>query len=85
VALGPRSPEFLTRVGQVSTLGDGEMRASAQAANRMLNRSVAALAGAKGDSWRAWACTSRVPRDRTGRSWWPGCTARGRSSRRRRR
>ena len=49
-ALDPRSPEFLAKIGQVSTLGDGEMRASAQAANRMLNRSVAALAGAKGDS-----------------------------------
>ncbi|MGH3382390.1 MAG: toxic anion resistance protein [Actinoallomurus sp.] len=49
-ALDPRSPEFLAKIGQVSTLGDGEMRSSAQAANRMLNRSVAALAGAKGDS-----------------------------------
>ncbi|MGI5328276.1 toxic anion resistance protein [Actinomadura nitritigenes] len=48
--LDPRSPEFLGRIGQVSGLGDGEMRSSAQAANRMLNRSVAALAGAKGES-----------------------------------
>lgn len=49
-ALDPRSPEFLSKIGQVSGLGDGEMRSSAQAANRMLSRSVAALAGAKGES-----------------------------------
>jgi uncharacterized protein YaaN involved in tellurite resistance len=48
--LDPRSPAFLAKIGQVSGLGDGEMRASAQSANRMLNRSVAALAGAKGES-----------------------------------
>jgi uncharacterized protein YaaN involved in tellurite resistance len=48
-ALDPRAPEFMTKIGQVTTLGDGEMRASAGAANRMLNRSVSALAGAKGD------------------------------------
>jgi uncharacterized protein YaaN involved in tellurite resistance len=49
-ALDPRTPEFMAKIGQVSGLGDGEMRSSAQAANRMLNRSVAALAGAKGDT-----------------------------------
>lgn len=48
--LDPRSPEFMAKIGQVSSLGDGEMRASAQAANRMLSRSVAALSGAKGDA-----------------------------------
>jgi hypothetical protein len=47
--LDPRTPEFMSKIGQVATLGDGEMRASSSAANRMLNRSVAALAGAKGD------------------------------------
>ncbi|GAA4629544.1 toxic anion resistance protein [Actinoallomurus vinaceus] len=49
-ALDPRSPEFAGKIGQVAALGDGEIRASAQAANRMLGRSVAALAGAKGES-----------------------------------
>ncbi|WP_433187339.1 toxic anion resistance protein [Actinoallomurus sp. CA-150999] len=49
-ALDPRSPEFVTKIGQVAALGDGEIRSSAQAANRMLGRSVAALAGAKGES-----------------------------------
>lgn len=48
--LDPRAPEFMAKIGQVATLGDGEMRSSASAANRMLNRSVAALAGAKGDT-----------------------------------
>ncbi|POM23826.1 Toxic anion resistance protein (TelA) [Actinomadura rubteroloni] len=48
--LDPRTPEFLAKISEVAGLGDGEMRASAKAANRMLNRSVAALAGAKGDS-----------------------------------
>ncbi|GAB3980040.1 toxic anion resistance protein [Actinoallomurus acanthiterrae] len=49
-ALDPRSPEFAGKIGQVAALGDGEIRSSAQAANRMLGRSVAALAGAKGES-----------------------------------
>ncbi|MCO5999015.1 toxic anion resistance protein [Actinoallomurus rhizosphaericola] len=49
-SLDPRSPEFMSRIGQVAALGDGEIRASAQAANRMLGRSVAALSGAKGES-----------------------------------
>ncbi len=48
--LDPRTPEFTAKIGQVAGLGDGEIRASAQAANRMLNRSVAALAGARGDT-----------------------------------
>lgn len=47
--LDPRSPEFLTKVSDISTLGDGEVRASAQVTNRMLDRSVAALAGARGE------------------------------------
>jgi uncharacterized protein YaaN involved in tellurite resistance len=49
-ALDPRTPEFARKIGQVASLGDGEVRASAQAANRMLGRSVSALAGAKGES-----------------------------------
>lgn len=48
--LDPRAPEFISKIGQVAALGDGEMRSSASAANRMLNRSVVALAGAKGES-----------------------------------
>ncbi|MFC0041567.1 toxic anion resistance protein [Actinomadura rayongensis] len=48
--LDPRTPAFLAKIGEIAGLGDGEMRASAAAANRMLNRSVAALAGARGDA-----------------------------------
>jgi uncharacterized protein YaaN involved in tellurite resistance len=48
--LDPRTPEFMAKIGQVAGLGDSDIRSSAQAANRMLNRSVAALAGAKGDT-----------------------------------
>ncbi|RAY10946.1 toxic anion resistance protein [Actinomadura craniellae] len=46
--LDPRSPEFVTRAGEVTALGDGEMRTSARAADRMLDRTVASLAAAKG-------------------------------------
>ena len=48
-ALDPRSPEFAAKLGDIATLGDNELRTSSQVANRMLNRSVAALAGAKGE------------------------------------
>jgi uncharacterized protein YaaN involved in tellurite resistance len=49
-ALDPRSPEFTKKIGDISTLGDGEVRASASVTNRMLERSVSALAGAKGEA-----------------------------------
>jgi uncharacterized protein YaaN involved in tellurite resistance len=48
-ALDPRSPEFAAKVGDISTLGDSDVRSSSQVANRMLSRSVNALAGAKGE------------------------------------
>ncbi|PRY00536.1 toxic anion resistance protein [Allonocardiopsis opalescens] len=48
-SLDTRSPEFLAKVGDIAGLGDTEMRASASSANRMLDRSVAALAGAGGE------------------------------------
>jgi uncharacterized protein YaaN involved in tellurite resistance len=48
-SLDPRSPEFASQVGDIASLGDHELRTSTQVANRMLNRSVAALAGAKGE------------------------------------
>ncbi|TQS42653.1 toxic anion resistance protein [Cryptosporangium phraense] len=47
--LDPRTPEFLSRVNSVSTLGDSDVRASAQVTNRMLDRSLSTLAGAKGE------------------------------------
>jgi uncharacterized protein YaaN involved in tellurite resistance len=48
-ALDPRTPEFLAKVNDVSNLGDGEVRASAQVTNRMLERSVSVLADARGE------------------------------------
>ncbi|GAB3455914.1 toxic anion resistance protein [Streptomonospora sediminis] len=45
----PRSPEFLTKIGDITGLGESEMRAAAQSSNRMLQRSVAALSGARGE------------------------------------
>ncbi|REE95399.1 toxic anion resistance protein [Thermomonospora umbrina] len=43
VAVDPRSPEFLTKVNEIASLGDGEIRASARSANRMLDRTVASI------------------------------------------
>nr|BFE78428.1 hypothetical protein GCM10020093_010290 [Planobispora longispora] len=57
--LDPRAPEFTRRVHDISSMGDSEIRAASQVANRMLKRPVAALASAKG----------RRPTPRAG---WPG-------------
>lgn len=48
-ALDHRSPEFVAKVSDITTLGDSDVRSSSQVANRMLARSVSALAGAKGE------------------------------------
>ncbi|MBC6459622.1 toxic anion resistance protein, partial [Actinomadura sp. HBU206391] len=48
--LDPRSPEFMTKIGDVATLGDADVRASERLAGRMLNRTVASLSGAKGET-----------------------------------
>ncbi|WP_052852657.1 toxic anion resistance protein [Streptomyces avicenniae] len=47
-ALDARSPEFSTRVGEVTSLGSAEMRAATQQSNRMLDRSVRSLSRAAG-------------------------------------
>jgi uncharacterized protein YaaN involved in tellurite resistance len=47
--LDPRSPEFLAKLGDITTLGDNDVQVSSGLTSRMLSRSVAALAGAKGD------------------------------------
>ena len=47
--LDPRSPEFVAKLGDITTLGDNDVQASSRLTSRMLSRSVAALAGAKGD------------------------------------
>ncbi|TQS27122.1 toxic anion resistance protein [Microbispora sp. KK1-11] len=47
--LDHRSPEFTRKVHDITSMGDSEIRASSQVANRMLRRPVAALASAKGE------------------------------------
>ncbi|MDT0344920.1 toxic anion resistance protein [Streptomyces litchfieldiae] len=58
--LDARSPEFATRVGEVTALGAQEMKAAAQQSNRMLERSIRSLArGAGGDAGDAQARVSQ--------------------------
>ncbi|WP_318272221.1 toxic anion resistance protein [Microbispora triticiradicis] len=47
--LDHRSPEFTRKMHDITSMGDSEIRASSQVANRMLRRPVAALASAKGE------------------------------------
>ncbi|MEV7808703.1 toxic anion resistance protein [Microbispora sp. NPDC088329] len=47
--LDHRSPAFTRKVHDITSMGDSEIRASSQVANRMLKRPVAALASAKGE------------------------------------
>jgi uncharacterized protein YaaN involved in tellurite resistance len=47
--MDPRAPEFSRKVRDITSMGDSEIRAASQVANRMLKRPVAALASAKGD------------------------------------
>ncbi|GAA5079007.1 uncharacterized protein YaaN involved in tellurite resistance [Thermocatellispora tengchongensis] len=48
-ALDPRSPEFGRKVRDITAMGDTEIRAASQVANRMLKRPVAALKAARGE------------------------------------
>ncbi|MFF3324583.1 toxic anion resistance protein [Streptomyces sp. NPDC002889] len=41
--LDARSPEFATRIGEIASLGAGEIRSAAQQSNRMLDRTVRSL------------------------------------------
>ncbi|MEU9886235.1 toxic anion resistance protein [Sphaerisporangium sp. NPDC051011] len=56
--LDPRSPEFTRKVHDITSMGDSEIRASSQVANRMLKRPVAALASAKGEGKDAQAAVA---------------------------
>ncbi|UQX90257.1 toxic anion resistance protein [Jatrophihabitans telluris] len=47
-ALDPHSPEFATKVTQITTMGDNDMRAAAAMSNRMLERPAAAMGKGKG-------------------------------------
>ena len=49
-AMDPRSPEFSKKVDDITKLGNAEIRASSQVSNRMLDRPVAALKGARGET-----------------------------------
>jgi uncharacterized protein YaaN involved in tellurite resistance len=49
IAMDPRAPEFTRKVADIAAMGGGEIRASSQVSNRMLNRPVAALAAARGE------------------------------------
>lgn len=48
--LDARSPEFATRIGEIATLGSGEIRSAAQQSNRMLDRTVRSLSTAGEDA-----------------------------------
>ncbi|MGJ6965485.1 toxic anion resistance protein [Streptosporangium sp. G11] len=56
--LDPRSPEFTRKVHDITSMGDSEIRASSQVANRMLRRPVAALASVKGEGRDAQAAVA---------------------------
>ncbi|GGL76660.1 toxic anion resistance protein [Streptomyces fumigatiscleroticus] len=49
-ALDARSPEFASKVGEITALGAGEMRGAAAQSNRMLERAVRSLPGRGGDA-----------------------------------
>jgi uncharacterized protein YaaN involved in tellurite resistance len=48
--LDARSPEFAGKVGEITTLGAGEMRSAATQSNRMLERTVRSLPDKGGDA-----------------------------------
>ncbi len=60
VGLDVRSPEFTKKVDAIATLGDAEIRASANVSNRMLARPAAALRGASGAGGDATAKVSKT-------------------------
>ncbi|MEU9447684.1 toxic anion resistance protein [Streptomyces sp. NPDC048277] len=49
-ALDARSPEFASKVGEITGLGAGEMRTAASQSNRMLERTVRSLPDKGGDA-----------------------------------
>ncbi|MEI7033222.1 toxic anion resistance protein [Streptomyces pratensis] len=74
--LDPRSPAFGARVGEITALGQGEIRGAAQQSNRMLDRTVRSLAsGGGGAQARVGASLAELrrtvedldPRDAPGR------------------
>jgi uncharacterized protein YaaN involved in tellurite resistance len=47
-ALDSRSPEFIKKIDSLTSMGDKDMRATAQVSNRMLDRPAAAVRNSKG-------------------------------------
>ncbi|WP_406184506.1 toxic anion resistance protein [Streptomyces sp. NBC_01006] len=60
-----RSPEFASRIGEVSGLGAGEIRSAAQQSNRMLERAVRSLGSDGGGDAQARVAGSLVELRRT--------------------
>ncbi|MFE2478298.1 toxic anion resistance protein [Streptomyces sp. NPDC059389] len=60
-----RSPEFASRVGEISGLGAGDIRSAAQQSNRMLDRAVRSLASEGGGGAQARVAGSLVELRRT--------------------
>ncbi|MFD7836024.1 toxic anion resistance protein [Streptomyces sp. NPDC059761] len=60
-----RSPEFASRIGEISGLGAGEIRSAAQQSNRMLERAVRSLGSDGGGDAQARVAGSLVELRRT--------------------
>ncbi|MET9882307.1 toxic anion resistance protein [Streptomyces sp. NPDC006430] len=60
-----RSPEFASRIGEVSALGAADIRSAAQQSNRMLERSVRSLGSGGGGDAQARVAGSLVELRRT--------------------
>ncbi|MFI5669296.1 toxic anion resistance protein [Streptomyces sp. NPDC051704] len=60
-----RSPEFASRVGEISGLGAGEVRSAAQQSNRMLDRAVRSLGSEGGGDAQSRVAGSLVELRRT--------------------
>ncbi|WP_405489505.1 toxic anion resistance protein [Streptomyces sp. NBC_00096] len=60
-----RSPEFATRIGEISGLGAADIRGAAQQSNRMLERAVRSLGPDGGGDAQARVATSLVELRRT--------------------
>ena len=58
--LDARSPEFITRIGEIAALGGGEIRSAAQQSNRMMDRTLRSLASAGEGGGEGGDAQSRV-------------------------
>ncbi|WP_030290896.1 toxic anion resistance protein [Streptomyces katrae] len=63
--IDPRSPEFASRIGEISGLGAADIRSAAQQSNRMLERAVRSLGSDGGGDAQARVAGSLVELRRT--------------------